>query len=278
MTHDYFTAMGVRLLAGRTFNDVESYDAAAPPVAILDDALARRLWPAGDALGERIQFETGDGDRTAYVVVGIVAPTHWTLFEAEFPGAVFVPLARGAHSPAFFHVRGDGAAAIPVDAVRHAIREAAPGLPLFSVRRFDDHVDASIEYWALNRASALFATFGVAAMTVALVGLYGVTVHAVARRTREIGIRVAVGAEPWAVRRMILGESLATTLGGVVAGTLLGTAVGQLMASVFVDVAAFDPVVFTTAPLAFVGAAAAAAWAPARRATEVDPTTALRAE
>ena len=95
----YFAAMGVRLLAGRTFTDVESYDAAASPVAILDDALARRLWPAGGALGERIQFETREGDRTAYVVVGIVAPSHWTLFEAELPGAVFVPLARGPAQP-----------------------------------------------------------------------------------------------------------------------------------------------------------------------------------
>ncbi|MGD9905648.1 MAG: ADOP family duplicated permease [Vicinamibacterales bacterium] len=274
----YFAAMGVRLLAGRTFTDVESYDAAAPPVAILDEALARRLWPAGGALGERIQFQTREGDRTAYVVVGIVAPSHWTLFEAELPGAVFVPLARGPHSPAFLHVRGAAAMPPGADAVRQAIREAAPGLPLFTARPFPDHVDGSIEFWALNRASALFASFGVVAMVVALVGLYGVMAHAVARRTREIGIRIAVGAEPGAVRRMILGESLATTLGGVVAGVLLGLAVGQLLASVFVDVAAFDVAVFTAAPLAFVVAATAAAWGPARRATAVSPTVALRAE
>ena len=212
------------------------------------------------------------------MVVGIVAPSHWTLFEAELPGAVFVPLARGPHSPTFLHVRGLAATAVGADAVRQAIREAAPGLPLFSARTFADHVDASIEFWALNRASALFASFGVAAMIVALVGLYGVMAHAVARRTREIGIRIAVGAEPSAVRRMILGESLATTLGGVAAGVLLGIAVGRLLASVFVDVAAFDLAVFTAAPLAFVGAATAAAWGPARRATDVNPTTALRAE
>lgn len=274
----YFAAMGIRLLDGRLFNDVEAYDAAAPPVAILDEALARRLWPAGGALGERIQFESREGDRTAYVVVGIVAPSHWTLFEAELPGAVFVPLARGPHSPAFLHVRGVATAPVAAAAVRQAIREAAPGLPLFSTRSFVDHLDASIEFWALTRASVLFASFGVAAMVVALVGLYGVMAHAVARRTREIGIRIAVGAEPRAVRRMILGESLATTLGGVAAGVLLGLAVGRVMASVFVDVAAFDLAVFAAAPLAFVGAALAAAWGPARHATQVQPTTALRAE
>ena len=115
-------------------------------------------------------------------------------------------------------------------------------------------------------------------MVVALVGLYGVMAHAVVRRTREIGIRIAVGAEPAAVRRMILGESLAISIGGVAAGLLLGVAVGRLLASVFVDVAAFDVVTFTVAPVAFVAAAVAAAWVPARRATRVDPTLALRAE
>ena len=247
-------------------------------MAILDEVLARRLWPAGNALGERIQFATRAGDRTAYVVVGIVAATHWVLFEPELPGGVFVPLARGAPGPTFFHVRPAGPSPDLADAVRRAIREAAPGLPLFSVRTFDDHLAASIEFWALGRASVLFAVFGVAAMVVALVGLYGVMAHAVVRRTREIGIRIAVGAEPAAVRRMILGESLAISIGGVAAGLLLGVAVGRLLASVFVDVAAFDVATFTIAPVAFVAAAVAAAWAPARRATRVNPTTALRAE
>ena len=115
----YFDAMGVRLLAGRIFTDVESYDAAAAPVAILDEMLARRLWPAGNALGERIQFESRAGDGTVYLVVGIVAATHWTLFEPDLPGGVFVPLARGAHGPTYFHVRPAGPAVGP-EAVRRS--------------------------------------------------------------------------------------------------------------------------------------------------------------
>jgi predicted permease len=278
VSRGYFDAMGVRLLAGRTFSESESYDATAPPVAILDDVLARRLWPAGNALGERVQFASRTGDRTAYVVVGIVAPTHWVLFEPELPGGVFVPLARGAVGPTYFHVRPAAASPALADVVRRTVRETAPDLPLFAVRSFTDHVDSSIEFWALGRASVLFVGFGLAAMVVAVVGLYAVMAHAVVRRTREIGIRIAVGAEPAAVRRMILGESLAISLGGVAVGLLLGVAVGRILGSVFVDLAAFDAATFTVAPAAFVAAALAAAWAPARRATRVNPTTALRAE
>jgi predicted permease len=278
VSRDYFSAVGVRVLSGRAFSEVEAFDGAAQPVAIVDEVLARRLWPADDALGQRIQFADRDSDGTGYEVVGIVAPTRGELFQAELPGAVFVPFARGALGPTFFHVRPTVPTQDLTDVVRRAVREAAPGLPLFSVRTFDDHVHGSIEYWALGRASLLFAVFGAAAMTVALVGIYGVMAHAVVRRTREIGIRMAVGAEPSAVRRMILGESLALTLGGVAMGLVLGLGVGRLLASVFVDVAAFDALTFTAVPVGFVAAAVAAAWTPARRATRVNPLAALRAE
>ncbi len=274
----YFPAMGVDQLAGRGFSDVEAFDDAAPPVAILDEVLAARLWPDGSALGQHVRFRENDGDATAYEVIGIVAGTRRELFQDELPGAVYVPFARGVNGPAFFHVRPDAAASTGADLVRQTIRDASPGLPLFSVQTFDDHVHTSIEYWALGRASLLFASFAGAAMLVALVGIYGVMAHAVARRTREIGIRIAVGAAPSAVRRLILGESLGLTLAGVAGGLVLGLGAGLALASVFVDVAPFDIVIFTAVPAALVVAALLATWVPARRATEVHPTVALRAE
>jgi ABC-type antimicrobial peptide transport system permease subunit len=124
----------------------------------------------------------------------------------------------------------------------------------------------------------LFAFFGVMAMVVALVGIYGVGSYSVARRTREIGVRMAVGAHPAAVLRLILSESLGTTAGGVALGWLLGLGVGRVMSSVFVDVASFEPWTFALVPTGFVLAALAAAWGPARRATQVSPMTALRIE
>jgi putative ABC transport system permease protein len=114
------------------------------------------------------------------------------------------------------------------------------------------------------------------AMVVALVGSYGVTAHAVARRTREIGVRMAVGAEPFSVLRLILGESLATTLSGIAVGWMLGIGVGQVLASLFVDLAAFDAWTFALAPLGSLLAAVVATWMPARRAALVNQVIALR--
>lgn len=278
----YFDTMGVALLQGRTFSDTESWGAGAPPVAVLDEALARRLWPAGDALGQRVTFESNDDRATevpaVFEVVGIVASTHRQLFEKEFPGAVYVPFAQGAMGNVHFHVRPAAPSAALADVVRREIREAAPGLPIFAARTFEQHVSSSAEYWMLRVSAGLFFLFGGLAMLVALVGLYGVMSYAVARRTREIGIRMAVGAMPGAVRRMILGESLTVTLMGVGLGWLLGLGVGRVLASVFVDLSGFDVLVFSVAPVGFVLAALAAAWLPARRATEVNPMAALRAE
>lgn len=277
----YFRAMGLRLVEGRTFTDSEAYSADSRRVAIIDRALAERLWPEGGALGQQIQFGPLRGSSTPQLpmeVVGIVSAVRRELFEKEMPGGVYVPFAQGPLGNAFFHVRPAAAGVALEDAVRHTIRDTASGLPLFSVRRFADHIGQSAEYWALGFTSSLLATFGALAMVVALVGLYGVMSYAVARRTREIGIRMAVGALPRTVRGMILSESLRTALAGVTIGWGLALGLGRLLASFFVDVAAFDAIVFTLVPVGFLAAAIVAAWIPARRATAVNPMVALRTE
>ncbi|HUL72602.1 MAG TPA: ADOP family duplicated permease [Vicinamibacterales bacterium] len=278
----YFKAMGVAILDGRTFTDVESFGTSAPKVVVLDEALARRLWPEGGAIGQRIEFETRERSpsqpATSYEVVGIVASTRRQLFERELPGAVYVPFAQGAMGNAYFHVRPHAPQAGLPDAVRQTIKAAAPTLPIFSARTYAAHIGSSLEYWALRLSATLFGTFGVLAVVVALVGIYGVLSHTVSRRTREIGIRLAIGAAPGTVIRMILGEGLVMTLAGVGLGWLAGLGVGRLLASIFVDLAPFDPITFTAIPAAFVVAALAAAWLPARRATLVNPVAALRSE
>ncbi|MDH4064009.1 MAG: ABC transporter permease, partial [Acidobacteriota bacterium] len=278
----YFTAMGIPVLQGRTFSEVESWTDGAPPVAVLDETLARRLWPDGSALGQRVTFVSRDDGpvaaRPVYEVVGIVGSTHRQLFENELPGTVYVPFAAGAMGNAHFHVRPTVSSAGLAAVVRSVIQETAPALPLFNARTFEQHIGASAEYWGLRLSASLFGLFGALAMVVALVGIYGVMSYAVARRTREIGIRMAVGAMPGAVRRMILGESLTTTLLGVGLGWVLGLGVGRLLASVFVDLSGFDWVVFSAIPVGFVAAACAAAWLPARRATAINPLAALRSE
>jgi predicted permease len=276
----YFATMGVPLLRGRTFTEAESYVAGTRRVTVLDEALARRLWPDDEALGQFVEFV--DDEQTEppmpIEVVGIVGSTHRDLFEKDFPGAVYVPFAQDARSNAYFHVRPARAGTDLTDAVRSEIRSTAPNLPLFSARTFASHVGSAIEYWALQLTAVLFAAFGGLAMVVALVGIYGVLSYAVARRTREIGIRVAVGATAGGVRRMIVGEGLGLTLLGVSIGLLLGIGVGQVLASIFVDVEAFDTVVFTLVPVGFFLSALLASWLPARRATRINPVTALRTE
>ncbi|MGQ0732835.1 MAG: ADOP family duplicated permease [Acidobacteriota bacterium] len=277
----YFEVMGIRLHQGRLFTEAETYARGAPPVVILDQPLARRLWPDGDALGQRVQWADTDDARPASApmeVIGIVSATRTQLFENEPRGAVYVPLAQGFTSNVHFLVRPSRPMEGLVDAVGQEIRAVAPGVPLFRVRTFRSHLSGSVEYWMLRLSTSLFAFFGLLAMTVAVLGIYGVTAYAVARRTREIGVRMAVGARPAAVLRLFLCESLGTTLGGVAVGWLLGLGVGRVMASTFVDLSPFDPVTFTLIPAGLIAAAMAATWIPARRATVVNPVTALRAE
>jgi len=281
----YFNGMGVPLLEGRTFTDAEAYGPVGRRVAIIDDTLAGRLWPGGAALGQQVAIvereARGEQAAVTYDVVGIVGSTRRQLFEDELRGAVYVPFAQGALGNAYFHVRPRLTEADPSvlpAAVAQEIRSAAPGLPLFSTRTFAAHTSSAPEYWMLRITGGLFAAFGGLAMFVALIGIYAVMNYAVARRTREIGIRMAVGAMPATVKRMILAEGLTLTMLGVAIGLLLGVGAGRMMGSMFVDLPNFDPVTFTVVPVAFVAAAAVAAWLPARRATRVNPVTALRSE
>lgn len=278
----YFDAMGIRLLEGRRFTATEVYGQGGPRVAVVDETLARMLWPEGDALGQQIQWAAADdiraGAREPMLVVGIVSPTRQQLFEKFPPGAVYVPLAQDFVSNVFFHVRPERPDEDLVDVVRAEVRAAAPAVPLFGVRTFSAHVAASPEYWLLKLSTSGFSFFGVMALAVALVGIYGVTSYAVARRTREIGVRMAVGARPAAVLHLILGDTLSTVGFGIAVGWLLGIGVGRLMASIFVDLPAFDAWTFTLVPFGFVAASLVATLVPARRATEVNPVTALRAE
>jgi predicted permease len=279
----YFEAMGVPLLQGRPFTQTETFGRGAPAVVIIDETLALRLWPAGDALGQRVQWAPDDTERnrmstTTMEVVGIVARTQRELFENIPRGAVYVPFAQGFMSNVYFHVKPVAATPGLVERVRLEIRDAAPGLPLFSVTTFAAHVDSSAEYWGLTLMALMFGSFGGLALLVALVGIYGVTAYTVSRRTREIGVRIAVGARPGAVLGLIVRESLTTTLAGIAAGLILGIGVGRVMASMFVDLAGFDAWTFALTPVGFVLAALAATWVPARRATAVNPLNALRAE
>jgi predicted permease len=301
---DYWTTMGLPLLRGRAFTRNETENPDSLPVAIIDDVLAKKLWPDGDALGQHIQWAASDnptagggsgnmggvsndlskhaGDAQSLEIVGIVPATRWELFQSEIGGQIYVPFAQGFQSNVFFLVRtaprAPGTDTALFDGIRREVRATAPGLPVLSVRSFHQHLDSNVQLWMVRAAATMLSIFGGLALTLAAVGVYGIKAYAVVRRTREIGIRMALGAKPGEVVRMILREGLVMTLSGVVLGFLLALGIGRAFSSMLYQVSPVDPVVFTLALSVLLAAALLACWIPAHRAASIDPMQALRAE
>jgi predicted permease len=299
---DYFSAVGLPVVRGRAFTESEATQ-PGPKVAIIDEVLAKKLWPDADALGQRIQYAGGNApsaqDRDAHVgrsadvsekekqgdtieVVGIVPATRHALFEREPIGGIYLPFARGFQNDVSFFVRfrslASGNEAATADLLRRAVRDVDPSIPILSLRTFAQHLDSNLDLWLVRAGAALFSIFGGLALGLAVVGLYGVKAYSVARRTREIGIRMALGAQAGAVLRMIMREGSIMLLSGVSIGFLLAIATAKILSGLLYGVRALDPIAFTVAPLVMTIAALIATWLPARRATRVDPAQALRAE
>jgi predicted permease len=287
---DYFSTLGVPLIRGRSFTHFETDHAGAPPVAIIDEALAALLWPGEEPLGRRLEWATrnapsssGSVQAETIEVVGIARTSHLRLKgEKQSPGAIFIPFAQGFTGNVYFFLRaehaGETALAGLREPVRRELQSAAPDVPFSKVSTWLEHKDASLELWLLHRLSTIAAAFGAVAAIIAVIGLYGAKAYGVSRRTREIGIRIALGAEPSRLRNLILREGLASGLLGIGLGLLLGAALGRLLHSVIGPIEGFDPFVFGFAALMLLVAALVASWLPARQATRVSPMVALRTE
>lgn len=288
---DYFKTVGLPLLRGRAFNMAEAMHQTSPKVGIIDEVLAKKLWPKGDALGQRIQFAEKDSPRAKGAgaetkaqieVVGIVPYTRDNLFDKDPGGTLYLPFAGGFQSNVFFHIkfapnagRDTGATA---DLIRRTVREVDPAVPILSLKTFAQHLDGNIELWIVRAGAALFSIFGGLALVLATVGVYGVKAYSVARRTREIGIRMALGAQRETVQWMILREGAVMLASAMLLGLLLAAATGKLISGMLYNVGALDPLAFTIAPLVLATAALLATWLPARRATRISPMAALRTE
>jgi predicted permease len=301
---DYFSTVGLPVVRGRAFSDTEATEPGGVRVAIIDDVLAKKLWPDADALGQRIQFAgdnapraKGSGGATMGMsadlsgeikpdetmeIVGIVPTTRHALFEKDPSGAIYVPFAQGFQSDVSYFVRfrslTPGSEATTADLLRRTVRDVDPSIPVVSLKTFRQHLNSNLELWIVRAGAALFSIFGGLALGLAVVGLYGVKAYSVARRTREIGIRMALGAQPGMVLRMIMREGSIMLLSGVAIGLLLAVATAKILSGILYQVGALDPIAFTVAPLLLAAAALIATWLPARRATHVDPIQALRTE
>jgi putative ABC transport system permease protein len=287
----YFSVVGLPVTRGRGFTETEATQ-PGPKVAIIDEVLAKKLWPDGDAVGQRIQYadqkggtsaDLNSGEKESMEIVGIVPATRHALFETEEPvGGIYLPFARGFQSDISYFVRfrslAPGSEAAAADLLRRAVRDVDPSIPIISLRTFAQHLDSNLDLWLVRAGAALFSIFGALALGLAVVGLYGVKAYSVARRTREIGIRMALGAQAGAVLRMIMWEGSIMLISGVAIGLLLAIATAKILSGILYGVSALDPIAFTVAPLVLTLAALIATWLPARRATRVDPVQALRAE
>jgi predicted permease len=271
----YFETMGVPVLRGRTFRRSEG-----SPVAVIDETLAQRLWPEGEAIGRHLRILSQDsgGDEEAEVI-GVVGPMRDSVFDRSAPPHFWLSNDRQFMSNAHLHLRFDSAPDVAVlQQVRAAVREVDDKLPVLNLRSMQSHLESSAEVWLLRTAGRLFAVFAAVALLLTLAGVYGVRAYSVARRSREIGIRMALGCSVAETLRMILRDGLRLALAGSALGLLLAAGAAQLLASFLFLVSATDPVVYGVSFLLLFAVAVGACVGPARRAARLDPLDALRAE
>jgi putative ABC transport system permease protein len=268
----YFQTMGIPLVRGRLFDDRDGAD--APHVALISESLAAAKWPNQDPLGRFIQFGNMDGDLRGFTVVGVVGDVRENSPEAP-PGPLFYANYRQRMNPRFSVVLRSAQATSLAPAARQIIRELDPSLPI-QIRSVDE---------ALNRAVAgrrfsltLIAVFSAAALVLATLGIYGLISYLVAERTREIGIRLALGAASGDVLRMVLGRGALLTGVGMLVGVAASLGLTGLLKGMLFGVTATDPVAFLAVIALTMAAVLGASYVPARRALKVAPVTALRGE
>jgi len=280
ITSDYFEAIGVPLLFGRKFTTAEVENRQAPSVAIIDARMATMLFPNGDALGRRIRYTSGT--RTEMEIVGIVSNHRQRPRVGDMKPRLYVPLAQNYSPNVSVVVRfaTDNAQATASDMaeLRKTLRAADPDLPVLRLALFTDLIDGHIELWVARLGAVMFGAFGGIALLLAVVGVYGVKAYAVAQRTREIGIHMALGAMPRNVFALIMKQGVLQVAFALVTGVILSLLIGKALSSFLVGVSPGDPIVLGTVIAILASAALLACYLPARRATKVNPIEALRAE
>ncbi len=281
----YFAVFKIPLLRGRAFNDRD--DASGAPVAIINEALARQFFPKGDPIGERVLLGKQYGpefEEPERQIVGVARDVHDSGLNRHPTPLVYVPMAQvtdgitslaNRASRIVWMVRSN---VTPPHSLRSAIsrelEQASGGLPVAHVRSMEEIVSESTARANFNMT--LLTVFGATALLLAVIGIYGLMAYSVRQRTREIGIRLALGADSNHVRNMVVAEGMRLALAGVAVGTLAAFALTRLLQSFLFGVEPRDPLVFVIVPLVLSAAALAAVWFPARRAAATDPAEALR--
>jgi len=273
---DYFRALGTPLISGRTFSAAD--DSTAPHVTVVNEALAREMWPGGSAMGKRIRFRGMDQHNDTWLmVIGVVRDAKQIALDAPPVPEVYVSYRQRPERAAAMSVvvRTRVAPQSLAAAVRAAVREQGKEVPV-TTDTMEERLARSV---ADRRFVMLVLTsFGVVALMLAAVGIYGVLSYAVARRTKEIGVRVALGAQTTSVLGMVVGDSMRPVAWGALLGIAGALAVSRVLRGLVYGVGVTDPVSFGAAAGTLAVVALVASWIPARRASKVDPIVALRAD
>ena len=266
---DYFRTMRIPLVQGRDFDERDNEHARG--VVIINETMARHYWTGGDALGRRIKL-----DKSWLQIVGIAKDVkNRTLNEALQP-FLYVPFLQDYRSNMILVAR----TVIEPKTMFHAVRaETAaldPKIPMFDAKTFEEHIGLSL--FLQRMAATILSIFGLLALSLAAVGVYGVMAYAVSQRTRELGIRISIGASRSDVLKLILGQGLTLSVVGLIGGLVTALVVTRFSAHLLYGVSSADPVTFTVIALLLLGVAVVSGYFPARRATRIDPVVALRME
>lgn len=284
ITTGYFDALGVKLLRGRDFTQAECEQKDSRRVVIIDEELAKKLFPNEDPIGQHIRYTQPrkDGSPNDLEIVGLVSRHLHAIQSDSLIARIFVPLAQGYDGQQFLHVRLNtrdrNAVLAIIPTLRQVFREIDPDLPLLQISPFSDLMEKSPNLWIVRLGAMLFGAFGCIALLLAVVGVYGVKAYAVACRTREIGIRMALGAHRKDVFALIMRQGALQTGLAVAVGLLLSLAAGRVLSQILYGVSPSDPFSLITSSFMLAAAALIACFLPARRATYVNPITALRTE
>ena len=277
ITPGFFPTVGARFLEGRNFNDAD--DANHPLVVIVDEMLARRAWPAESAIGKKLEVESlsrKDTPRMFAIVVGVVAHLRIHDLTRNVREQIYIPHAQEPFGRVGVVLKTQGDRSVVAKQVEQQVRMLDPGIAIWRLEPLESYIDDAQAPMRFNLI--LIAIFGAIALTLASVGLYSVMAYSVTQRAHELGIRIAVGASPRDILRLVLGHGVRLTLMGAALGLVVSFLVTRALASLLFGVSATDPLTFIAVPIVLALVAMLACYLPARRAMRVDPIIALRYE
>jgi predicted permease len=273
VTADYFRTLGIPIVSGRTFTDADASSTSG--VAVINQTMAHRLWPGEDPIGRSFEVVGPQGAERALQVVGVARDAKYRWLGDRARLFVYVPFGQQAYDRQALMIRRRGEES-SVPAVRQILRDLSPGMPMIQATTLNEY--AGLGLLPQRLAAWVAGSLGLVGLLLAALGIYGVTAYNAVQRTRELGIRIALGADRSGVTRLVLWHGFRLAVAGAALGALGAAGLGTLFGSLLLGVGATDPIAFASASSVFVVATLAASWFPARRAASRDPVEALRAD